>query len=212
MPLPKTLREIYLRSTDFTHGCQGKDKKLAAFYKVWSYDYDFSVAIDPAFRREMKTMVSLTVRPGDTAINIGCGTGIGTFYAAEIAEKVIGIDLSADMVRKLKKKIRRRKVVNIEIIIGKFPKALPLHLRCNSIISSFAVVHFRPEDRKKVYRQMGDLLLSGGRLGLFSARGEVASSFETKAEVLRNLASAGFANIQIQDVFDIYRIVTAETQ
>ncbi len=83
--------------------------------------------------------------------------------------------------------------------------------RCNSIISSFAIVHFRPEERNKVYRQMGDLLMSGGRLGVFSAQGEVASSFETRAEVLRNLDSAGFADIQIQDVSDIYRIVTAET-
>ncbi len=206
----KPFRKLYIKSTDFTHSYQGKDRKLVGFYKAWSYCYNFSVSLDSAFGREMKTMIGLAVKPGDTTLDIGCGTGISTFYASEIADKVIGIDLSADMIRKLEQKISRRKLVNIKVITGSFPEALPESIQFDSIISSFAIVHFTLKQRESLYKQIYNLLLSGGRLGLFSAQGEIASSFETKNEIVSNLELAGFNNIEIDDVSDIYRIVTAE--
>ncbi len=208
----RPLRKIYIKSTNLTHGYQGQGKKLVSFYRVWSSCYDFSVKLDPAFRREMREMIGLTVKPGDTTLDIGCGTGISTFYASETADKVIGIDMSADMIRKLKQKISRRKSVNIEVVHGSFPEALPPNSTFDSIISSFAIVHFTPEERKNVYQRIYDILLSNGRLGLFSAQGEIAPSFETKDELLGNLESAGFKNIKIDDVSDIYRIVRVEKE
>ena len=212
MSFLKPFRKLYIKSTDFTHSYQGKDKKLVSFYKAWSYCYDFSVCLDPSFGREMKAMIGLAVKPGDTTLDIGCGTGISTFYASEIADKVIGIDLSADMTRKLEKKISRRTLANIEVITGRFPEALPQNIKFDSIISSFAIVHFTPEQRKSIYKQIFNLLLSGGPLGLFSAQGEIASAFETKNEIVSNLELAGFNKIEIYDVSDIYRIVKAEIQ
>jgi hypothetical protein len=47
-------------------------------------------------------------------------------------------------------------------------------------------------------------------MGLFSAQGEIASTFETKDEIIRNCESAGFRRIEIDEVSDIYRIVKAE--
>ncbi len=180
MSFLKPFRKLYIKSTDFTHSYQGKDKKL----------------------------IGLAIKYGDTTLDIGCGTGISTLYASEIADKVIGIDLSADMMRKLEQKISRKKSVNIKVITGRFPEALPKNIKFDSIISSFAIVHFTPKQRKSLY----NLLLSGGRLGLFSAQGEIASSFETKNEIVSNLELAGFNKIETNDVSDIYRIVTAEKQ
>ena len=210
MSLWEPFRKLYIKSTDLTHRYQGNDKKLVNFYKIWSYCYDLSVGLDPAFGREMKSMIGSVVKPGDTTLDIGCGTGISTFYASEIADKVIGIDLSADMARRLEEKINQRQLVNIKVIVGRFPEALPENIQFDSIISSFAIVHFTPEQRKSLYKQIYNLLLSGGRLGLFSAQGEIASSFETKNELVSNLESAGFNKIEIDDVSDIYRIVKAE--
>ena len=206
----KPLRKLYIRSTGFTHSYQGKDKKLVGFYKAWSYCYDFSVSLDPAFGREMKKMINLTVKPRDTTLDIGCGTGISTIYASKIADKIIGIDLSTDMVRKLKRKISRKKIANIEIITGRFPEALSENIKFDSIISSFAIVHFTPEQRTNIYNRIYQLLPTSGQLGLFSAQGEIASSFETKDEIAKNLELAGFNKIEIDDVSDIYRIVRAE--
>lgn len=114
------------------------------------------------------------------------------------------------MINKLKRKIHNTKINNIEIILGSFPEALPDAFIFNSIISSFAIVHFTKEERKIIYNSIFDHLISKGRIGLFSAQGEIASTFETKEEVVNNLKLAGFTCIEVDDVSDIYRIVKAE--
>ncbi len=210
MGVLKLFRELYIKSTNLTHGYQGKAGKLVGFYRLWSYCYDFSVGLDPAFHRQMKSMISATVKPGDEVLDIGCGTGISTFYAAKIAKKVVGIDLSANMLAKLERKIRRRKTANIEVVHGSYPEALPRGMKFDCIISSFTIVHFTPGQRGGIYKNIYEQLRDGGRLGLFCARGEIAPSFETKDEIATNLAAAGFKNIKISDVSDIYRIVLAE--
>ncbi len=210
MGISAPFRKFYIRTTNFTHGLQGDQSRLNGFYRLWSMTYDISVALDPAFRREMKTMISRTVRTGDHTLDIGCGTGISTLAAARIAARVTGIDPSTDMLEKLQAKVRRRNVTNIETISGPFPEALPPGLSFDSVISSFAIVHFKPAQRPAVYEKIWQVLDEGGRLGLFSAQGEVASSFETRNELEENLGAAGFRNIRISDVSDIYRIVQAE--
>ena len=57
---------------------------------------------------------------------------------------------------------------------------------------------------------MFEILEAGGKIGLFSAQGEIATTFQTKEEIKNNLSSAGFSNIIIKDVNDIYRISTAK--
>ena len=46
-------------------------------------------------------------------------------------------------------------------------------------------------------------------MGLFGSRGEVCDVYETRSELEENLARCGFKQIEVQDVYDIYRIVTA---
>jgi|Deesub1362A_J573_1020465.scaffolds.fasta_scaffold00366_33 cyclopropane fatty-acyl-phospholipid synthase-like methyltransferase len=212
MNVQRFFRKLYIKTTDFTRSYQGKPNKLVSFYRVWSPWYDFSVRIDPAFAKEMKKMINSVVKQGDITLDIGCGTGISTIYASKIAKKIIGIDLSPDMIARFEQKISRRKLANIEIIIGSFPEALPQNAKFDSIISSFAIVHFTSEQRRNIYKQIYNHLVNKGRLGLFSAQGEIASSFETKKEIVGNLKSAGFKNIEVEDVSDIYRIVKAEKE
>ncbi len=56
---------------------------------------------------------------------------------------------------------------------------------------------------------MFEHLKSGGRIGLFEAQGEIAPTFQTKKEIETNLLNAGFDDISIDDVSDIYRMATA---
>ncbi len=209
MSIARTLRTFYIKTTNLTQSYQGKSGRLVSFYRLWALCYDFSVGLDPAFRGRMKQMISAVVRPADRVLDIGCGTGISTFFAAEIGAEVTGIDISAQMLAKLEKKIARRKSRNIALVHGSFPEALPDGAMFNCIISSFAIVHFTPEQRKDIYRQIYARLEDSGRLGLFAAQGEIAPSFETTKELRTNLAAAGFRNVEIEDVSDIYRIVTA---
>jgi len=206
----KPFRKLYIKTTDLTHGYQGENKKLRNLYKLWAFGYDLSVKLDPAYPREMKKMIESVVKQRDTALDIGCGTGLGTIHASRIARKVIGIDISPEMIDKLKKKIHNKRIENIQVIAGSFPNSLHNEAKFDTIISSFAIVHFTSEQRRIIYKHIFNHLVSNGRLGLFSAQGEIASTFETKSEIIKNLKSAGLQKIEINDVSDIYRITRAE--
>lgn len=207
MNILKPFRIIYIKTTNLTNGYHDNYKKLISFYKRWSIVYDFSVKLDPAYHSQLKNMISMVVKPGDTVLDIGCGTGLGTIYSSHIASKVTGIDISKDMVAILRQKIKREKINNIELVTGKFPDSISDQF--DVIISSFAIVHFSTGSRPLIYEKIYESLKPGGKIGLFSAQGEIAKAFEMKDELIVNLKHCGFKNILLQDVSDIYRITTA---
>ena len=209
MSFSQSLRKLYFKTTDYTHGFQGRPKRAIALYRLWAFCYDVTVKLDPAYPRELRNMIDSAVRQDDIVLDIGCGTGMSTVYACGIANKVVGIDVSANMLKRLRKKISRRKIDNIEVLHGSFPEALSGELRFDSVISSFAMAHFTKTEVKAIYEHVFGCLHEGGRLGLFLAQGELATTFETKIEIMDNLTSAGFQSIEIRDVSDMYRIVTA---
>ena len=206
----KLLRKLYIKTTDLTHGFQNKHvTKFIFFYHLWASFYDISVKLDPAYCRNLNKMINAVVTPDSITLDIGCGTGLSTIYAATIANKVIGIDPSTDMLDKLKKKIKKHQITNIDIRKGFFPEAVKADEQFQSIISSFMLAHLNKNQRTSIIKDMFNLLKSDGKIGLFSAQGEIASSFQRKEEIEKNLSYAGFSDIVIQDIDDIYRISTA---
>ena len=206
----KPLRAVYIRTTDLTHGYQGSvPARLLHFYRLWAPVYDLSVRLDPAYLRSLKRMVEMVVRPGDTTLDIGSGTGLGTVHAASIAAKVVAIDPSQEMTTRLEKKIRRRHLENVEVRNGYFPDALAPGESFDSVTSSFMLAHLDPGERSRAIMEMSRCLNPGGRLGLFAAQGEIAATFQTRAEVEEQLSAAGLTNSEVIDLSDIYRITTA---
>ncbi len=206
----KPLRVAFIKTTDFTHGYQGAaPTRLLGFYRLWAPFYDASVGLDPAYVRSLGTMLGKVVRDGDVTLDVGSGTGLGSVRAASIAARVVAIDPSRDMTRKLERKIDARQIDNIEVRHGYFPDALSPGESFDSIISSFMLAHLEVDDRARAISAMFDRLRPGGRLGLFAARGEIAPTFQTRTEVERQIREAGFTNCEITDLADIYRIVTA---
>jgi len=211
MSIWKPLRIAYIKTTNFTHGYQGKDtSKINDFYKLWSKFYDLSIYLDPAYQRELDNMIESVVFQNDLTADLGCGTGLSSIHAGIFAKKVVAIDPSIDMTNILSKKLQKKSIENIEIRTGYFPNVLKSGEVFDSIISSFMFAHLTGELRSKIVADIFNNLNSNGRFGLFSARGEVAPSFETKDEIKDYLLNAGFKDIQINDVSDIYRITTAK--
>ena len=204
------LRRMYIRTTDITHGFQNESvSKFISFYHLWASFYDMSVKLDPAYCRNLRKMINAVVAPNGNTLDIGCGTGLSTIYAAAIANKVIGIDPSKDMLIRLKKKVNKHQITNIDIRNGFFPEAVEADEEFQSIISSFMLAHLNKQQRTIMIKDMFNLLKSGGKIGLFSAQGEIAPTFQTRDEIENNLACAGFGDIAIQEIDDIYRISTA---
>ena len=206
----KILRKLYIKSTNLTGGYQDDRSKLLSLYKLWAPFYDYTVRLDPAYNRNLYRMIRSTVAVNDRTLDIGCGTGLGAMAASRIAKTVLGIDPSATMLGKLKKKIKKHALSNIETRAGFFPQAIKADEKFNSIVTSFMLAHLIPVQRSEVIKAMRDCLENDGRVGIFGARGEVAPAFQTRMEMEANLSSAGFSNYVIEDVDDIYRIAIAE--
>ena len=81
--------------------------------------------------------------------DIGCGTGTLTFELARFARKVIGVDLSQEMLRRAREGAKTRALRNVEFRLG---DALKLPLPSRKIDAAFCVMvlHFLPDPRQAV--------------------------------------------------------------
>ncbi len=189
-------------------GNKGRTSKL---YTIWSKFYDVSVKTDKNYLKGLHETIDMSVSKGDVTLDIGCGTGFATFYAAKTSKKVIGIDLSAAMVRKIQKKTDKKGVKNIEVLTGSFPEDIQSpDNKFDSIISSHTFVHYSQKQRSNAYKAIFDLLKTGGTLGLFTTRGEIAPMFEKHDELIKNLKQSGFKNIETKYFSDMYLIAIAK--
>jgi ubiquinone/menaquinone biosynthesis C-methylase UbiE/DNA-binding transcriptional ArsR family regulator len=81
--------------------------------------------------------------------DIGCGTGTLSFELARFAKKVIGIDLSQEMLRRARNLAKERQVPNVEFRRG---DALKVPLESHSVDAAFCVMvlHFLPDPQAAV--------------------------------------------------------------
>ncbi len=99
-----------------------------------------------------------------TLADIGCGTGSLTFELARFAGKVIGIDLSREMLRRARAIAKERELRNVEFRQG---DALNLPLKSHSVDAAFCVMvlHFLPDpqlaiaDLCRIARSGGTVIL-----------------------------------------------------
>lgn len=99
--------------------------------------------------------------PGDLVVaDIGCGTGSLTLELARFARKVIGIDLSREMLRRARAAVAERGLRNIELRRG---DALDLPLESRRVDAAFCVMvlHFL-EDPACAIRELCRVTRPGG--------------------------------------------------
>jgi ubiquinone/menaquinone biosynthesis C-methylase UbiE len=81
--------------------------------------------------------------------DVGCGTGSLTFELARFGQKVIGIDLSQEMLRRAREIAREKQLRNVDFRRG---DALKLPLQARSVDAAFCVMvlHFLADPRRAV--------------------------------------------------------------
>jgi len=156
-----------------------------------------------------------SLKPGETVVDLGAGGGFDCFLAAKQVGgtgKVIGVDMTPDMVTKARMNAEKVGTKNVEFRLGEIEN-LPVADNSTDIIMSNCVINLSP-DKLSVYRDAFRILKPGGRLAiadivataplpekvqkdlaLVSACVGGAATIDDTVEMLKE---TGFADIKVQ--------------
>ncbi|RXA19346.1 arsenite methyltransferase [Methanosarcina sp. MSH10X1] len=107
------------------------------------------------------------IKPDDVVLDLGSGAGFDCFLAAEktgSSGKVIGVDMTSEMIEKAKTNAFKYGYSNVEFRFGDI-EALPVEDKSVDIIISNCVINLAP-DKEKVFREASRVLKPGGRMYL----------------------------------------------
>src|SRR6266496_5286400 len=113
----------------------------------WSPYYDLAVnitALGRARRLRKMTVDQALIKPGDSVLDVGCGTGEVTLLAKTRAKdgKVYGIDPAPEMITVARRKAARKRL-DIDFRMGVI-EALPFPDASMDVVTSSLMMHHLP--------------------------------------------------------------------
>ena len=126
------------------------------------------------------------LKAGEIVLDLGSGAGFDAFLAAErVGEsgKVIGIDMTPEMVEKARMNSENLKISNVEFRLGEIEK-LPVSDSSVDVVISNCVINLSP-DKSKVFKEIHRALKPGGRIII----SDILRSGEMPEEIRSNPAA-----------------------
>ena len=162
------------------------------------------------------TLASL--QPGQTVLDLGSGAGLDCFFAAKKvgeAGKVIGVDMTPEMIERATSSAKRMNLTNVEFRQG-YLEELPVDPNSVDVIISNCVINLSP-DKVKVFNEAFRVLKPGGKLAvsdivtdgplpdaikqsLSAWAGCVAGAVEAQ-DYIGMMKSVGFSDVSVIPVF-----------
>lgn len=154
------------------------------------------------------------IQEGETVLDLGSGGGIDVFLAAnKVGDKgkVIGVDMTPDMIATAIKNAETGEYGNVEFKLGEIEN-LPIEDSTIDVIISNCVINLTP-DKNKAYQEVYRVLKPGGRIlvsdlvtegfipeeirGSFQAWSECVGGAMEKQDYLNTIKKAGFKEVEI---------------
>ncbi|MBI5460280.1 MAG: methyltransferase domain-containing protein [Methanobacterium sp.] len=166
------------------------------------------------FEDETEAIVqTLGITPDDTVLDFGCGTGGIALNLTKNCKKVIGVDISREMLDILEEKAKNEEITNIETHCAGF--LTYNHGKSHKVdkIVSMVALHHLPDFWKSVaLLKMAEILKTGGKLYLFDVVFTFNSQDYQKAlgkmiQEMRDTAGDSMADeieVHIRDEFSTY--------
>ncbi len=106
-----------------------------------------------------------SLKEGETVLDLGAGAGFDCFLAAnQVGDtgKVIGVDMTPEMVEKARENAKKGNYTNVEFKLGEI-EDLPVADEFADIIISNCVINLSP-DKRKVFEEAFRVIKPGGRI------------------------------------------------
>jgi len=108
-----------------------------------------------------------SIKTGDIVLDLGCGAGFDVFLASDKTGetgRVIGIDMTEEMINKAKENAKNSNITNVEFRLGDI-EDLPVEDNIIDVIISNCVINLAP-DKAKVFQEAFRVLKPGGKIFL----------------------------------------------
>ena len=145
--------------------------EVADIYRKRAKNYDFTVRLYnllgfriDSYREE--AIESLRLKPGNTVVDIACGTGANFLMLQERVGqngKIIGVDFTDAMLAKARERVEKKQWRNVELVqsdaaLYRFPA------KVDGVISTFATIYMPEFD--DVIRNGSRSLVGGGHMAI----------------------------------------------
>jgi arsenite methyltransferase len=110
------------------------------------------------------------IREGETIVDLGSGAGIDVFLAANKvgkSGKVIGVDMTDEMLEKARKNAKDNGYTNVEFIKGDIERRVPVDDNTADLVISNCVINLTP-DKVATFKEIHRILKNGGGRMLIS--------------------------------------------
>lgn len=154
------------------------------------------------------------LKPGETVLDLGSGGGLDCFLAAKaVGEtgRVIGVDMTPDMLAKARDNAQRLGYANVEFREG-YLEALPVDPATVDVVISNCVINLSP-DKPQVFREVARVLKPNGRIAVsdivtngplpeavqqsMAAWGACVAGALQVQDYARGLIEAGFVDVRV---------------
>jgi SAM-dependent methyltransferase len=127
-----------------------------------------------------------SIRPGEVVVDLGSGGGMDVFLASPLvgpSGKVIGIDMTQEMIERARTNAQNGGYLNVEFYLGTIDH-LPLADGSVDCVISNCVINLAP-DKAAVFHEIARVLKPGGRLAV----SDIALKAELPAAVAQSMAA-----------------------